>query len=617
MGGRDVKLSRRTSAAVGMAALAAGMGAAAVAEAAPIPPTAPTSAFERNPAPGERPAQGQSVAPAPPKESDDATPLGADLSGLILIGAKDSPATGSSFKGVDVTLVDGLPHPERLQLRLKRFVGRPLSKKLISEVQADIVRHYRRAGRPFVSVTPPPQDVTDGVLRMRVVEFHLGKASVEGAKPGSTDYVLSQVRATPGERIDAAKLSEDLDWLNHDPFRNVTAVFSPGQELGATDMRVEVQDSKRWTVFAGYDNSGAPSGGVDRFMVGAQVGDLLVRDSLLSVQITTSSDYWTGHSDKYADAAHPKYLTDSVVWAMPIAPRQDFTLSADYVESNNPIAYGLFNVISRTEEASATYRTAVSNFLPVVAGDFSLGVETLGQQRATYLTPSWGGGLQAYLTIDVAKVFVGWSQTWTGLYGRQSLSITGHVSPGSLFDRNRDSDYAYFTQSLFGPPRMPHADYAYATLDYTGEFRLPRDWRYVSQVHAQITDSPLLDVEQMPVGGPTGARGYSLDDGSFDQGIIWRNELRTRTRSLFGTFSKKLPDVVSPYAFVDLGHLADDRAGFHQAANDAGVGADYALGHFNGGVSAAWAFDNLHAQPGLLSTPEGHFRLFARAQVKF
>jgi hemolysin activation/secretion protein len=381
-------------------------------------------------------------------------------------------------------------------------------------------------------------------------------------------------------------------------------------------MRVEVQDSKRWTAYAGYDNTGVSSGGLDRFTLGGQVGDLLVRDSLLAVQLTTSTDYWTGHARRYADAAHPAYLSDSLTWAMPIAPRQDLTLSADYVQSNSSIAQGLFNVISKTEEASLTYRTAVSNFLPVVAGDLSLGVETLGQQRATYLTPLLGGGQWGYLAIDVGKVFVGWSETWTGFYGRQSLSVTAHISPGNLVDRNRDNDFLNFTLG-----RVPRANYAYATLDYSGEFRLPRNWRYITQVHAQVTDSALLDVEQMGVGGPGGARAYAMDDGAFDEGVIWRNELRSRARSLFGTFSKRLPDVVSPYAFVDIGYM-DSRSGpyfpgSHQWANDAGLGLDYALGHFNGGITGAWAFNNVQAQPGVVSTPEGHFRLFARAQLRF
>jgi hemolysin activation/secretion protein len=301
---------------------------------------------------------------------------------------------------------------------------------------------------------------------------------------------------------------------------------------------------------------------------------------------------------------------------MPVGPRQDLTLSADYVESNSSVAYGLLYVISRTEEVSLTYRTAVSNFLPVVAGDLSLGVEASGQQRYTFLTPELGGFPYGHNTIDVGKVSIGWSETWSGMYGRQSLALTAHISPGDLGDRNRDIDYQTISYG-----RIPNAGYAYATLDYAGDFRLPQNWRYVTSVHAQVTDSPVLDIEQMAVGGPGAARAYSMDDGAFDEGVTWRNELRARARSLFGTFSRKLPDVVSPYAFVDLGYLVDRGVAVfpgprRQWANDAGLGLDYSLGHFTGGLTGAWAFNDVKlAIPD--ATRSGGFRLYARAQVRF
>lgn len=627
-GGCDVKLKSQTSAAAGLAVLAVGTGIATSAVAAPPPPPSsePTSAFERNPAPGARPAQADGIKAPPLKESEDDTPLGADLAAVILIGGDDNAATGEGFKGVDVTLVNGLPHPQRLQRALARYVGRPLSKKLISQIQADIVLWYRRAGRPFVSVTPPPQDVTDGVLRMRVIEFHMGQATVVGAKHSSADALLAGIRARPGDQIDGAKLTEDLDWLNHDPFRTVTAVFSPGAKPAETIMRMEVQDSKRWAVFGGYDNTGAASSGRDRFQLGAQVGDLLLHDSLLSLQLTASRDYFSGSHNQYADAGKPKYLTYSAIWAMPVGQRQDLTLSADYIQSTNLVGGGLFNVVSRTEEASLTYRTAVSNVLPVVAGDFSLGVEALGQQRGTF----FGGVGVAYLRIDVGKVFAGWSNTWSGVNYRHTFSTTVHVSPGNLGDHNRNIDYAIFTQtSIFAAPRILNAQYVYGTADYTGEFNLPHRWRYVTNAHLQLTDSPLLDTEQMPVGGPSGVRAYTLDAGAFDEGLIWRNELRARSHSLFGDFNKHLPNAVTPYAFLDLGHFADDRQRFRQTIGAAGLGADFGAGHWSGGLTAGWTLHRaeLPGSPGLppfipatpppITTAAGHFRFFAHTMLRF
>jgi hemolysin activation/secretion protein len=150
-----------------------------------------------------------------------------------------------------------------------------------------IVAQYRRAGRPFVAVKLPPQDITAGVLQLRVVEFRLGRKSASGASAAVDKSVVDGVRLAPGEAIDAPTLQQDLDWLNHSPFRSVAAVFAPGDATGVTDLDLQVKSEKPWQVYAGYANSGTPSDGLDRWMLGGDVGDLLKPGSLLSFQMTT------------------------------------------------------------------------------------------------------------------------------------------------------------------------------------------------------------------------------------------------------------------------------------------------------------------------------------------
>jgi hemolysin activation/secretion protein len=88
--------------------------------------------------------------------SDDATPLGVNVQAIVLIGANAGAKPVSGVKGVDVSEVSGLD-AAALREQLTPFVDRPLSRKLIAEVQAAVAAAYRQAGRPFVSVTLPPQ----------------------------------------------------------------------------------------------------------------------------------------------------------------------------------------------------------------------------------------------------------------------------------------------------------------------------------------------------------------------------------------------------------------------------------------------------------------------------
>jgi hemolysin activation/secretion protein len=89
-------------------------------------------------------------------KSDDATPLGVNVQAIVLIGANAGAKQLGGVKGVDVSQVNGLD-AAALREQLTPFVDRPLSRKLIAEVQAAVAAAYRQAGRPFVSVTLPPQ----------------------------------------------------------------------------------------------------------------------------------------------------------------------------------------------------------------------------------------------------------------------------------------------------------------------------------------------------------------------------------------------------------------------------------------------------------------------------
>src|SRR4029450_6344969 len=97
-------------------------------------------------------------------KSDDATPLGVNVQGIVLIGADANAKLPAGAEGIDVSQVSGLD-PPGLREQLTPFLDRPLSRKLIAEVQAKVAAAYRDAGRPFVSITLPPQEVSTEIGR--------------------------------------------------------------------------------------------------------------------------------------------------------------------------------------------------------------------------------------------------------------------------------------------------------------------------------------------------------------------------------------------------------------------------------------------------------------------
>ena len=455
--------------------------------------------------------QSQPVTPAPANVTavdQDATPIGPALSGLFLLGPTD--ALRAPAAGLDTARVKRMDTPEGRAV-LAPFFGQPLSRKLIGQIEAAVARYYRRHGYPFISLSTPEQNITTGVLQVRVIEFRAGQVSVKGAK--HPDEIRDGVRLKPGEDIDADQLAQDLDWLNRYPYRHVEAVFSAGDDLGQSDVTLQTTQTRPFHVYAGYSNSGSAETQWDRYFVGASVGGLLVPGSLVSYQFTASPNFYSGSSD-------PGYLSHGVRFSVPTGERQDFEGTFDYVEMNTKAPS--FTTRQTIEELTLGYRSAISNFI-ALPGDLTGGVEVKSLSQKTFFeSEDAQNGL-----AEVYQLYGGYADAWSDRIGHGDLSVTVHVSPGGLDERNSSTNF-----STFSTGRITSATYAYGTLQADQTFRLPNRWTWSESLVAQYGSGALPQTEQMAVGGQSLVRGYSIDDGSYDNGFVLRSELHAPTFTL-------------------------------------------------------------------------------------
>jgi hemolysin activation/secretion protein len=539
------------------------------------PHGAEAQAIERNlppaPAPTPQPLLGPNAMPS----DQDARPIGPALSGLLLLGPTD-PVRTAPIHDLNTALVPRLNEASPRSM-LSAFMGQPISHKLIAKIEATIARYYRSEGFPFVSISTPPQTIGGGMLQVRVVEFHAGKVKVSGVGPRVAQQVRDGVRLEPDQPIDAVLLSEDLDWLNRYPFRHTEAVFSPGEGLGLSNLDLQTTTSKPWQVYAGYANSGSPSTGWSRIFLGGQVGGLLVPGSLLSYQFTASPDFFDDHGDAVGNTNHPQYLSHGVRAAIPTVERQEIEITYDHVETN--VDADPFSVRQQTDELSLGYRSSVSNFARF-PGDVFGGIELKTEKRTTFFS-----SLDALSnSVDIFQAYGGWSDAWSDIAGRSAVNLTVYGSPGDLNSRNGANAFTVFSNG-----RVTSGEYVYVNAQFSRTTRLPDGWTLVNNLIGQYSGRALPDTEQMGVGGPDLVRGYTLDDGSYDSGIVSRNELRTPTYRLL-ELGGVGADQLSPYAFVDAGYGASRGVKVDVHPASVGVGADNQLSsHFSASITIARA----------------------------
>jgi hemolysin activation/secretion protein len=557
--------------------------------------------IERNLPPSPSAESPNILTPNAVPANQDATPIGPALRAVVVLGANDSPAA-TAADGIDLTRTPRLGDDAQA---FSRFLGRPISRKLIAEIEAKLARRYRAKGFPFVSISTPQQEITAGVLQVRVVEFHLGVKTASGAAAQDASYIESRVRVQPGDTIDTNELAQDLNWLNRYPFRRTEAQFTPGKAVAVTDLDLQATPLRPWSVYAGFENSGSPLTGEDRYFAGAQVMLPWLHDAVAAYQFTGSSDALFNGGDLFSSASDPRYVSHAGRLVVPTLPRQAIEASLSYVQSNEPVQD--FIVRNTTYEATLDYRSALSNFWTALSGEVALGAEA---KRETDRT-QFGGLTVSGSSFDVFQLTLGYAQQESDAWGRTSGDLTLHVSPGSVNHHNTDAVFAKYSNG-----RFDEANYAYLAGDLNRYTLLPSwlrlsGWALADNLIGQYSAIPLPLTEQIGLGNSGLVRGYTLDDGAFDAGVISRNELRTPSFAILGG-TGGIADQLSPYIFFDAGYGKDQRTNDSASPISTGLGADYQLAaYLTASLDVALALNTVGR------TQSGSARVESRVAITF
>jgi hemolysin activation/secretion protein len=514
-------------------------------------------------------------------KSDDATPLGVNVQAIVLIGLSANTKQHVGAKGIQMDQVTGVD-AAAIREKLTPFLDRPLTRKLIAEVQSTVAAVYRDAGRPFVSVTLPPQEVSAGVLQLRVIAFKVAGIKVKGAAP--EDYARDRIRLVPGQEIDARKLETDLDWANRNPFRQVEAVFGPGKDLGMTDATIQVTDRRPWQVFAGYANSGTLLTDRNRYYVGgtaASSGGVVA-----SYQLTGSEDFWIKDDWPFAAPGEAKYLSQAGRLLTPLGLRSSLEVVGDHVQTNER-PNSLFLIKTQTTQASAIVRTALSDLLRPTFGDLLGGVELKSQLRTTI----FDGIPVAEGNAEVAQLVVGWSGRWPDQFGTNNLDVRLKSNPGGIMSGNSSAAWNSFTNG-----RVTDVHSNFVTLEYGRVTPLPMSLSLKSEVSVLASSKPLPDTERIGLGGIQAVRGYVTEDGAVDQAVILRNSLYAPTPKL----PAWIPGALAPFLLADVGWGRDLFSRRDSTLSSVGAGFDFAAGpNFNSKLLAARALtDGLQSAAG-------------------
>jgi hemolysin activation/secretion protein len=340
------------------------------------------------------------------------------------------------------------------------------------------------------------QPITDGIVRIQVVEGSLADIQIEGLQRLNASYVRDRIELGARTPLRAEQLEEQLRLLRADPlFNNIEASLRASGEVGQSILIVRVDEADPWFGGASIDNYSPPSVGSER--IGLDLGYRNVTG--LGDSLSISYDRTTRNGANIFDLNYRVPLN-----------AMNGTLALRTVIDRNEIVQSPFNIFgirgeserydisvrqplrrtTREEFALSiglSHKTGQTFLFNSIPQPFGIGPDADGISRTTVFRIG-----QDYVRRDVAGAWALRSQFNIGV---DLLNATVNAAP------------------------IPDGRFVSWLGQVQRVQRLGPDHILILQGDIQLTPDRLLASEQFVIGGGQSVRGYRQNARSGDNGV--------------------------------------------------------------------------------------------------
>jgi len=473
----------------------------------------PSSVTPKQPEPvAAPPAPGQPLKSPRPNPAGD-KPIIADkpdlrITGIVIVKTRAEVQDSTlEVTGLQVRDIPFVNKPDFARV-VQPFFGKLLTENAIRDLEDQIILYCRNHGKLLVDVIlVPEQNIDNGVIQLWLLEGKVGQVTVknEGHKWFTDPFILKNVRLRPNGPVDSFKLTEDLNWLNANPFRQVDVAFKPGKSLGLTDIELQVVDRAPFRPYFGYENSGTRFTGEDRLLTGFNWGNAFGLDHQLNYQYST-------------DVGFDLIQAHSASYLAPLPWRHNLLFYGSYVDGKADFS----SVGSSTSSEAHSWQASVRYSIPLhnykkYRHEASIGFDF---KRSNNDLLAGGTNILQHSDTDVAQFAASYTGVLPDHWGETSFGLELYYSPGELGPNNNDSDFNALRTNA-------PANYFYGRLNIERVTRLPYNFSWIFRGWGQLSTDRLLPSEELALGGYNTIRGYDERVIIGDNGWIINNELRT------------------------------------------------------------------------------------------
>ncbi len=375
------------------------------------------------------------------------------------------------------------------------FLGPHGSLKVIQKAEDALVAVYRKAGWASVLVDIPPQDVNDGIVRLKVTEGRVQSVHISGARYFSEGRILAELPAiTAGQVPSFPQLQSQLAKLKNEAVddRDITPMLKPGTEPGTLAVDLEVHDHLPLHGSLQADDRYTADTTHTRLTGVVSYDNLFQRFETLSLQYQTS----------------PASPSEVQLWALTYLGRTSdpgLTWSVYGIRSkSNVAAVGTLSVIGNGKIFGAHL---TRSWLPSDrwSNSLTLGVDYKDFAQDVNVDP-------ATRSTTPIHYFV-WSAQYAAYGHGAHLDSTASLSLNAAL-RDIGGNDQEFDYNRYGA----RSNFVYLRGSEALTYRMWRNSAAVLRLGMQYTDTPLVNNEQFSIGGFDSVRGYLEAETLVDRG---------------------------------------------------------------------------------------------------
>jgi len=367
----------------------------------------------------------------------------------------------------------------------------------VNNARTALQKAYGQKGDASVAVVIPPQEMTQGVIRLKVAKAVIGNVHVTGNKHFSATNIRNSLPALKeGAALDHEALAADLRLANTNPAKKSLVVMKPSGTQSALDAEVEVKDEKPWKVYGILENTGFEQTGRHRLIVGYQHANVMDRDHVAGIQYVTSVE----------EPNMVKALGGS--YTIPLYNNGDaLMLFGGVSDVDGGTVANVFDISGKGTVVGARYH---DNFAR--RGNFEHKAVYGFDYRAYEQSVLFLKTVQLASDVTVSPVSAAYVGNWreagkVDASAQASLHVnipTGGAGSDAAFNAAR-----------------ANADAGYSLVRYAADYArtFGHDWSARASISGQYANQELVPPEQFKLGGANGVRGFNegeiLDDKGY------------------------------------------------------------------------------------------------------